>query len=485
MVAGLRHPSILFPRNLLVALKQAELEQIGLHEAAHLARCDDCALIVQRIVEALLVLHPVVGWIARQIDLEREIACDDFVVRASGSSRPYAACLTRVAELTSGVRSSLVAASAANERSHLTRRVDMLLDKSRHIETRTLKVRLGVSVVLIASLAVVGAQAPGMIVFAKPIGPEFAATALVMNIAPHPTPSPPLSAFTKPIPQRSLRSSAPPQTVNKDVMTIPLVVQDPMNRVVTGLDKVDFRLLEDGVEQEIAHFSSSDVPLSVGLLIDTSTSMGGKVAQVQEAVRRFLNVANPRDEFFVVKFNENARLAIGFTGDRDEVQRLAEIQPNGGVALFDAVSLAMRQMRRAQNSRKVVLVITDAGGNAPTGYPQARLLQEPKLIVEFIQGKVPVYALNIADSKDQPANFLAELTEQTGGRLFTIDVDASAMPDVATRIGIELRNLYVLEYTPRNTAHNGAYRNVQIELIAHPGLPPLSLHYRPGYYESR
>src|SRR5215469_14000850 len=104
IVAGLRRPSILLPATLLGALGEDELDQIGIHEAAHIARCDDRALILQRVLEALLPLHPVVRWIARRIDLEREIACDDFVVRAFGNPRPYAACLTRVAELTNGIR---------------------------------------------------------------------------------------------------------------------------------------------------------------------------------------------------------------------------------------------------------------------------------------------------------------------------------------------------------------------------------------------
>ena len=99
MVAGLRRPSILIPARLLDELEEAELDQIGLHEAAHLARRDDYALLFQRVIEALFALHPVVRWIARQIDLEREIACDDLVVEATGRPRSYASCLTRVVEL--------------------------------------------------------------------------------------------------------------------------------------------------------------------------------------------------------------------------------------------------------------------------------------------------------------------------------------------------------------------------------------------------
>jgi VWFA-related protein len=488
MVAGLRHPLILFPANLLDALNEAELDQVGLHEAAHVARGDGFALIVQRIVEALLALHPVVRWIARRIDLEREIACDDFVVQVIGKPRPYAACLTRVVELTGGVRGSVVAAAVADERSHLTRRVDMLLDKSRHTGTRTLKARLTAMVAVIASAVWVAAHAPGMIVFATPIAPVSASAAPAPIALPLPGASPGPPALLKPAPQALPRPSAllMSQTASEDVVTVPVGVRDPRNRYVTGLDKGDFRLFEDGVEQTIAQFRTSDEPLSVGLLVDTGSSMGAKLAQVNEAVRQFLKVANPRDEYFVVKFNEEAKLAIGFTSDRDEVQRqLTQMKPQGGTALFDAASLAMRQMQEAHNSRKAILVIAGAGSDNSSNNPGAPLLQEPKLIAEFVQGNVTVFALNIVEGNDPPAGLLAKLTAQTGGLYFTVGGDTAAMAQVSAHIGLELRNLYGLEYTPRNTAHDGAYRAVQIELIAHPGLPPLKLDYRPGYYQSR
>jgi len=96
MAAGLGDPCILIPARLFADLQESELDQIGLHEAAHLARRDDYALILQRAIEALLVFHPVVHWITRRIELEREIACDDFVVQATGSPRRYASCITHV-----------------------------------------------------------------------------------------------------------------------------------------------------------------------------------------------------------------------------------------------------------------------------------------------------------------------------------------------------------------------------------------------------
>jgi len=510
MVAGLRSPSILIPTGLLDALNETELDQIGIHEAAHVARGDDWALAIQRIIEALFPLHPVVRWVNRQIDLEREIACDDFVLRASGRPQPYAACLIRVAELTSRVRGSIVAAAVADNGSHLTRRVNMLLDKSRHTGTRPLKVPLTAVVAAILAVIRITAQTPGPIAFASPKASAFpqavtavlsahaktlwpaAPTAPPASVVPPAGPSSPLTGAAKPAPAAPpipaeppasqpatadvitipdvppTGPSSPPPSANP-VVTIPVVVREPMNRVVTGLDKTNFRLFEDGVEQELEQVRAGDIPFSLALLIDTSDTMAAKHAD--GALEQLRKRSNSGDEFFIEEFNH---------------------QSGPGTAMFDAVTRAMGQIRQAHNSRKAMLVITDAGSGDSKGSTVAQLLEEQKLISEFVQEGVLVYAMNIVDNGDNPPpRLLAQLTEQTGGHLLTLPSpavpasDAEAVARAAAGVGFELRNLYELEYTPRNTSHKGGYRTVQIEVIVPHGLPPLKPNYRPGYYESR
>jgi beta-lactamase regulating signal transducer with metallopeptidase domain len=165
---GPRRPTILIPDSLLEALDSEELDQIGLHEAAHLARWDDYALLAQRVIEALFGLHPVVRWIARQIDLEREIACDDRVVASMGQPYSYATCLTRVVELTQAGR-SLAAAAAADDRSHLSRRIEMLLDKTRLKGTRLLKKQLVAGLAALALAAWAAGRSPQLVAFAAPL----------------------------------------------------------------------------------------------------------------------------------------------------------------------------------------------------------------------------------------------------------------------------------------------------------------------------
>ena len=192
VAVGPHRPSILLPARLLDALETGDLEQVGVHEAAHLARRDDYALLLQRLLEALFALHPVVRLIARQIDLEREIACDDFVVAATGQPRSYAACLTRMGEFAGG--SSLAGATVAEHRSHLSRRVRMLLDKSRHTGTRLLRTPLAAMLALLAVLAWTAGKTPGLVVFAGPLSP-FAAPSRTL-----PAPLPAQAAAPLPAP---------------------------------------------------------------------------------------------------------------------------------------------------------------------------------------------------------------------------------------------------------------------------------------------
>jgi beta-lactamase regulating signal transducer with metallopeptidase domain len=165
---GPLHATILIPAALLEAMGEDELDQIGVHEAAHLARWDDYALLAQRAVEAVFALHPVVRWIARKIDLEREIACDDRVIASVGRPRSYATCLMRVVEL-SGDGRSLAAAAAADDRSHLARRIDMLLDGTRHTGTRLLKNRLALILATLAGLGWAVSRTPELVAFAAPL----------------------------------------------------------------------------------------------------------------------------------------------------------------------------------------------------------------------------------------------------------------------------------------------------------------------------
>jgi len=272
--------------------------------------------------------------------------------------------------------------------------------------------------------------------------------------------------------------------VNKTVVLINVTVTDPLNRFVTGLEKEHFKIFEDKVEQRISDFTSEDAPLSVGLVFDMSGSMGAKLAKSRQAAAQFFKTANPEDEFFLVTFNDRPELTVPFTHNAEEIQnRLAFTQSKGRTALLDAIKLAIIQMRKAHNPRKALLVLSDGGDNS------SRFTEsEIKNLVR--EADVQVYAMGIyepiagrgrtAEELNGPG-LLTEITEQTGGRHFPVD-NINELPDVAAKIGIELRNQYVLGYTPSNLERDGKYRRVQVKLQQPRGLPPLKAFYRLGYY---
>ncbi len=273
--------------------------------------------------------------------------------------------------------------------------------------------------------------------------------------------------------------------IDTTVVQIPVTVTDPLNRFVTGLEKEHFRVFEDKVEQKVSYFSSEDAPISIGLVFDTSGSMGSKLQKSRQAVAQLMKTANPEDEFFLVQFNDRPELAVSFTHDTDELQnRLTFIQSKGRTALLDAVYLAINTMKKgSHNPRKALVIISDGGDNS-SRYTESEI----KNLVR--EADVQIYAIGIfepAASRGRTAEELAgptlltEIAEQTGGRHFPVE-NLNELPDVAAKIGIELHNQYVLGYEPSNVEKDGKYRHVQVKLVQPKGLPPLRAFWRLGYY---
>jgi Ca-activated chloride channel family protein len=280
--------------------------------------------------------------------------------------------------------------------------------------------------------------------------------------------------------------AAPKSNIRIDttVVQIPVTVTDPLNRFVTGLEKKDFRLFEDKVEQTVQYFASEDAPISVGLIFDTSGSMGSKLEKSRQAVAQFFRTTNPEDEFFLVEFNDRPDLVAPFTTSLEEIQnKLTFTQSKGRTALLDAVYLGLHTMKKGRNARKALLIISDGGDNS-SRYTESEI----KNLVR--EADVQIYAIGIfenAAGRGRTAEELAgpgllqEISEQTGGRAFAVD-NLNELPDIAAKIGIELRNQYLLGYTPLNAARDGKYRKVTVKLVQPRGLPPLKAFWRLGYY---
>jgi len=271
---------------------------------------------------------------------------------------------------------------------------------------------------------------------------------------------------------------------NSTLVLIPVSVTDLSNRFVLGLQKQAFHIFEDGVEQTVANLSGEDTPLSIGLLFDTSGSMGDKLQTFHQAVAQFLKTMNPQDEAFLVEFSDQAQLALGFTSHPEQIEdKLMSLQPGGLTAMLDAVNMALHEMKSAKNPRKAILIISDGGDNHSRYTPTEiqSLVREADTQIYAMGVFEPAVFVGMTAEEISGPRLLAEITEQTGGRAFSAAV-SSDLPSVATRIGIELRNQYVLAYSPKNQDRNGKYRHVEVKVTQMRGLPPVKAHWRLGYY---
>ena len=290
-------------------------------------------------------------------------------------------------------------------------------------------------------------------------------------------PENPLPSITDP----TLKTHTKPMKVDVDLVLVPATVTDPMNRLVTGLDQVNFEVYENGQRQDIRHFSSEDAPISLGVIFDMSGSMGNKIDKAREAVVEFFRTANPDDEFFMIAFADKPQLISDFTNSIEKIQgQLVYTVPQGRTSLLDAIYLGVNKMKQAKHQKKALLIISDGGDNH-SRYTESEIKSMVK------EADVQIYAIGIFDSspsteeeRNGPA-MLSEVTDVTGGRTFTID-NPNELADVATKIGIELRNQYVLGYRPKNPAHDGKWRKLKVKLIPPKGLPPLHIYFKTGYY---
>jgi beta-lactamase regulating signal transducer with metallopeptidase domain len=438
LVAGPWKRCIMFPARLLDELDQEELEQIGIHEAAHLLRGDDYALLIQRIVEALFALHPVVRWISRRIDLEREVACDDFVIAATNNPQPYAACLARVVQLTGSIRATPIATSAA-DRSQLARRVDLLLDQTRHSGIRVLGLRLALATIGLAAMSWGATQIPGLISFATPTHAKQP-----RPISTH-APLPPLAQADLPaLPRQGPQPATPKPTAP---VLVSIVVRDPLGRFVTGLDQSTFKIREDGVGQVTSEFADSDDRADLFVMV------GAEV--------------NP-DPALQPLLAENVE--GNWNGDVVRVLGFGRLDPNmSPLTPIRAVEKRVRYVHK----RQAFLLVTNSA-EASEHYTDADLQNIGDI-------DMPVYVLDLSATVDTPVQaFLKELAARTGGDYIPVN-QQHEIPDLLAKTVIAILREYVLTYTPTNTARDGAYRNIEVSIPQPRGLPPLTLHYRPGY----
>ena len=271
--------------------------------------------------------------------------------------------------------------------------------------------------------------------------------------------------------------------VDTNLVLVPVTVCDPLNRPVTGLEKEHFKVFDDRVEQTVTHFAMDDEPVAVGLVFDISGSMGPKLRLSRMAAAAFFKTANPEDEFFLVEFNDQPKMVVPLTSNVEEIQnQLTFSQSKGRTALLDAIFLALHEMKKSQKNKKALLVISDGGDNS-SRYTEG----EVKNLVR--ESDVLIYAIGVFEGDNARGRtpeeaagpgLLSQVAEQTGGRHFP--ASPSELPDIAAKIGVELRNRYVLGFSPTAQQRDGRYHHVQVKVVPPRGLPPLHAYWRLGYY---
>ena len=269
--------------------------------------------------------------------------------------------------------------------------------------------------------------------------------------------------------------------MNVDLVLVPVTVTDPMNRLVTGLEKEDFQIFENNGAQKIRSFAAEDAPVSIGIIFDLSGSMTSKLVRARESILQFIKTANPQDEFFVIGFNDRPELIEDFTNSIEDIQaRLATVHSGHRTALLDAIYYGVAKMRDAKHQRKALLIVSDGGDNRSR-------YTEGEVRAKVRESDVQIYAMGIFDpyaptpEERMGPQLLESLCEESGGRMFQVE-DVDELSDIAEKISTELRNQYVIGYKPTDMHRDGKWRKLKVKVNPPPGLPPLSVYARTGYY---
>jgi VWFA-related protein len=267
--------------------------------------------------------------------------------------------------------------------------------------------------------------------------------------------------------------------VDVALVVLPATVTNRQGSLVTNLGKQDFQVYENGVPQQIQLFENEDIPVAVGLVVDHSTSMGPKIVEVTGAARAFVRSSNPKDEIFVVNFNEIASLglpaAIRFTDSTAELERaIADDSTAGKTALYDAVAMGLEQLQASSRDKKVLIVVSDGGDNA-----SRRKLDEVMKMAE--QSSAVIYTIGLFDDQDPDRNpgVLSRMARTTGGEAF-LPGQLEEVKAICERIARDIRHRYTIGYVPSNPARDGSYRTVRV-LSRTNGQGKLSVRTRTGY----
>jgi Ca-activated chloride channel family protein len=267
-----------------------------------------------------------------------------------------------------------------------------------------------------------------------------------------------------------------------ELVVLPVSVTDSNGNFISGLSSQSFRVYENGRLQQVTAFQDGDTPVTVGLIVDHSRSMGPKLAEVAEAVSAFARSSNPHDEMFVVDFNDDVSVELldgkPFTNDASELAKaVSAIRARGRTALYDAVAEGLLHLRLGQWDKKALIIVSDGGDNASQ--------QKYSRILALAQrSQAAIYSVGLADAdEEENPDVLRRLSKATGGIAF-FPTSLQGVADISKKIARDLREQYTLGFVPDNTGSADSFRQLTVKVSA-PGHGKLRVRTRPGYFKAQ
>jgi VWFA-related protein len=298
---------------------------------------------------------------------------------------------------------------------------------------------------------------------------RFAGTsALLIVVAALPV----LRAQQTPADQPSFRSAS------SELVVLPVTISDKHGRLVSDLPRDRFAVYDNGRRQDVALFSNEDTPVTVGLVLDNSGSMRGKLGEVVAAALAFARASNPEDELFTLEFSDDVKDALPghrlFANDLTGLRTaLTALVPGGRTALYDALIAGLDRLAEGTRPRRVLVLISDGGDNA-----SAATLHE--VLARARTSNVTIYTIGVFDRDDPDANagVLKSIAATTGGERF-LPQSAGPLLSDCQRIAREIRSGYTIGYVPPD--RDGAFHRVRVRVDAADG-QKLNVRTRPGYF---